>query len=1019
LKMSTQLTQNKKQRIFISGLLTLLLSVCLFNISAQPALAEDSAVYTNPAKSNPSSVATSAVSNDPCTTWCKIVSGAMSWTVGFIIQALAGILSMLVFILIFVAQYNHFVTAPPIVMGWAIVRDVSNMFFVLILLAISIGTIVRAPGYQIKSLLPKVILMAVLVNFSKTIAGLLIDFSQIVTLTFVSAIKDIGAGNILSILNLDKLWSFNAPQVGQGSTYVQGGLEILATGGVFTLGGIVTTYLFALVLMIVAVVVVLILTLFFVQRLVALWILVVFSPFAYVLSIVPQGSKYASQWWDYFSKYLIVGPVMAFLLWLAFASLASNADFRKTLAYKEGDKLPPSASTIPSAASASDNMIAYIISVAMLMASIYAAKEVGGMAGSAAGKSYDKLVSAGTTAVKAAKLPFTYAGERAVGWTKLPLMPSMWKDAFQKARHRRYEERTTLAASKAREVTEVGFLPSGAIAARNVGQFWTRQRGRKTFMELLEDKKRDIAATKAKKAMATGEAARVHKTKLLADARMRETDATAANATRATLAQQYWEVSERLNTDPDNEILKKQKNNIETENARLQQIEADFNSGLKVDQIEKLPVEVLNSMIHDDAEKEKASLGVKIKALEDGKLSDELTHRKLGDISGEINKITKIMERLKEEKRDVSAEQKRVDELKERHKRLSQYAEALKNGTDLGRLGSDVLREADVDDKYSLTKEAKADELASLHLQKSVADVRADRSIKAASLEEEEELDKNIASLDADVKGLTKSIGKTRLPTFYREQARRQLVGEELDKIKNIKNDEELITLFKQARHEGEKYKMMAILQKMASDGNDNEFLNGLGYRSDFEGYKKFFENEVADNPHHRTGISRQEALSLANDISYVNEERNHWDTARTVSVDPITGEKKWKSLEEHVAESFAEIKKINPQRLMREVNRLAMGGEDPNPDGSRTFEMGALGFAVLEMMQQQGLIEQYAKGKGQLQNNMATNVLAYLRTHNLPEFKPTKDNLEGYVGRLGSPGSQVEAAVNRYRQNA
>ena len=120
------------------------------------------------------------------------------------------------------------------------------------------------------------------------------------------------------------------------------------------------------------------------------------------------------------------------------------------------------------------------------------------------------------------------------------------------------------------------------------------------------------------------------------------------------------------------------------------------------------------------------------------------------------------------------------------------------------------------------------------------------------------------------------------------------------------RNAEELIRHFRDAQREGNKYKMEAVLQKLANDANDNEVLNDYGYSSGFEGYQKFFENEVKDH----AGISEQEALRIANDVSFINEERNHWNTARTVTVDSNTGQFKWKSEAEHVGEALAEIGK-------------------------------------------------------------------------------------------------------------
>jgi len=52
----------------------------------------------------------------------------------------------------------------------------------------------------------------------------------------------------------------------------------------------------------------------FVVRLIGLYVLVIFSPLAYVLNILPATEHYAKEWWQYFIKYLIWAPVAMFVI---------------------------------------------------------------------------------------------------------------------------------------------------------------------------------------------------------------------------------------------------------------------------------------------------------------------------------------------------------------------------------------------------------------------------------------------------------------------------------------------------------------------------------------------------------------------------------------------------------------------------------------------------------------------------------------------------------------------------------
>ena len=89
--------------------------------------------------------------------------------IGWIISALGVILVLIIKTLVLVAQYNDFIGSQAVENGWRIVRDVANMFFVVVLLIIAFATILNQEKYSYKTWLPKVILMAVLINFSKTI----------------------------------------------------------------------------------------------------------------------------------------------------------------------------------------------------------------------------------------------------------------------------------------------------------------------------------------------------------------------------------------------------------------------------------------------------------------------------------------------------------------------------------------------------------------------------------------------------------------------------------------------------------------------------------------------------------------------------------------------------------------------------------------------------------------------------------------------------------------------------------
>lgn len=320
------------------------------------------------------------------------------WTLGLVlILVMKGLL--------LIATYQSFITSGAVIEGWVVVRDLANMFFVVILLIIAFATILHFEDYNYKKWLPKLILMAVLINFSKTICGLLIDVAQIVMLTFVNAFKDVAGGNLVDMLGIKSIVT-----IAKSDT---------TTGKSIGFWAIVGAYILGLIYMIVALVVITTMMMVLAMRIVMIWIYVVLSPLAYLLSAFPGGASYASDWWKEFIKNLVVGPVLAFFIWLSFAALQTGQYGDVSAVIGSGDtstteqenfansistpnKTGEVISTKPSMvteASTPGVLIKFIIGIGMLIGGLKISQQIGGAAGSVAGKGMSKLSSMGTATV--------------------------------------------------------------------------------------------------------------------------------------------------------------------------------------------------------------------------------------------------------------------------------------------------------------------------------------------------------------------------------------------------------------------------------------------------------------------------------------------------------------------------------------------------------------------------------------------------------------------------------------------
>lgn len=284
-----------------------------------------------------------------------------------------GWIAMKIFsLLVVVAGWNHFLDNPAVQTGWFLVRDICNMFFVLILLVIAFAQILRVERYEIKKMLPAVIKAAILVNFSKLICGLIIDFGQVVMLTFVSGFQSTAGGNLIVGIGLDKIMKLNP-----------GSQEAGQPPAGFEVTDITIALILAILLMVATIFVTGALCILLLLRMVMLWFLIVTSPAAFVLSTVPFGQKYAGDWWTKFGWNVAVGPLVAFFLWLSLLSMSYPEKMIQSMGNEynahERQTAGPEMGLL-------DNLAKAAVSLSLLAGCFMAAQQAGGMVGSFAGK---------------------------------------------------------------------------------------------------------------------------------------------------------------------------------------------------------------------------------------------------------------------------------------------------------------------------------------------------------------------------------------------------------------------------------------------------------------------------------------------------------------------------------------------------------------------------------------------------------------------------------------------------------
>lgn len=208
-----------------------------------------------------------------------------------------------------VKAFSKLMNDGSIYIVWRTVRDFCNIFFILVLLFSAFATIFQLEKYEWKKTLPMLILMALLVNFSFPISRFVIDLANVPMYffaqnTFGESINSISS----SYLGNSGMKDIILPKVpeGTGTDHYEAIEKFSLT---HLLAAIVCMFLFGISFLVLA--------LLMLVRMIALAILVMFSPIGFVGLITPALHKFASDWWDKLFKWAFYGPIAMMLVLVA------------------------------------------------------------------------------------------------------------------------------------------------------------------------------------------------------------------------------------------------------------------------------------------------------------------------------------------------------------------------------------------------------------------------------------------------------------------------------------------------------------------------------------------------------------------------------------------------------------------------------------------------------------------------------------------------------------------------------
>ncbi len=298
-------------RSFTAAAAVLLIACCLFILTPLDTIRADGAATGDPALNFLQSTLWSFV---------QMVGGAIVTAGGLTLESS---LSHLVFGMGELLRASVGIAINTV---WVVVRDTFNLLFIFGLIFIGLKIIWNSEDSRARSSLSRLIVAALLINFSLFIAKFIVDFSNIAAIQVYSLIKTLpigsdpgwwtsGGGIASYVMHLTSLQSIGniAETAGGYGIMIMVFIFYVFTGLVFFAGAIML-----------------------VSRFIFLCLYLIFSPVMFLGHIMPNFESVTQRWWDGFLKNAFFAPAYLFCVYIALRILASAQGTLTTESLSEG-----------------------------------------------------------------------------------------------------------------------------------------------------------------------------------------------------------------------------------------------------------------------------------------------------------------------------------------------------------------------------------------------------------------------------------------------------------------------------------------------------------------------------------------------------------------------------------------------------------------------------------------------------------------------------------------------------------
>ena len=192
---------------------------------------------------------------------------------------------------------------------WDVVRNFANVMFAIGFLVIIYSYLVGGgfSGYDLRKIIPRVVVAAILINISFWICSVAVDISNIIGVSLQDLLINIRENSVAVDENRNVGW-------GELTTYILSGGTIGALGFLAATGGSIASFGFLLLGVLITVVFALFVAfIILAARQAILIVLIVLSPLAFAAFILPNTEKWFTRWRSTFTTLLLLFPIFSLL----------------------------------------------------------------------------------------------------------------------------------------------------------------------------------------------------------------------------------------------------------------------------------------------------------------------------------------------------------------------------------------------------------------------------------------------------------------------------------------------------------------------------------------------------------------------------------------------------------------------------------------------------------------------------------------------------------------------------------